>query len=232
MPFPTMFTDSTHLLAGAKARYAASAAAAFAGLALALAMPVVHAHQNHVHPAQHAEGEQAAGKMHIKVPDTVLIDQNGKSLRFRTEAMAGRLVAINFVYTTCTTVCPVQSALFADVQKRLGEGAGKEIALISVTVDPLRDTPARLKAFAADYGAGPGWSFYTGNSQAVDEVLKAFDAYSANFTEHPPAVLVGDPRSGEWVRFFGFPSAAQIVGRVKELQAARQGMPAAQAKAD
>ncbi|MBK5103260.1 MAG: SCO family protein [Burkholderiales bacterium] len=227
-----MFADSTHQLACAKTRYAKSAVAAFAGLALALAMPAVHAHQNHAHPAQQAEADQAAGKVHIKVPDTVLTDQNGKSLRFRTEAMADRLVVINFVYTTCSTVCPVQSALFADVQKRLGERAGRDVALISVTVDPLRDTPARLKEFAAGYGAGPGWSLYTGSSQAVDEVLKAFDAYTANFTEHPPAVLVGDPRSGEWVRFFGFPSTEQILGRLTELQAGRQGARSAQAKAN
>jgi len=231
MTFPTTFADSTPPLAGAKTRYAKGALAVFAGLALALAMPAVRAHQNHVHPAQNAEAAKAAGKVHVKVPDTVLTDQNGKSLRFRTEAMADRLVVINFVYTTCSTVCPVQSALFAEVQKRLGARAGSEVALISVTVDPLRDTPARLKEFAAGYGAGPGWSLYTGSSQAVDEVLKAFDAYSANFTEHPPAVLVGDPRSGEWVRFFGFPSTEQILVRVKELQAARHGVPPAQAKA-
>ncbi|MBE0625321.1 MAG: SCO family protein [Burkholderiales bacterium] len=226
-----MYADPIHPLTAAKARHAKRALAAFAGLALALAMPAVSAHQNHAHPAQHAEAAQAAGKMQIKVPDTVLTDQNGKSLRLRTEAMADRLVVINFVYTSCSTVCPVQSALFADLQQRLGERAGSEVALISVTVDPLRDTPARLKEFAAGYGAGPGWSLYTGSSQAVDEVLKAFDAYTANFTEHPPAVLVGDPRSGAWVRFFGFPSTEQILGRMKELQAARQGLPPAQAKA-
>jgi protein SCO1/2 len=226
-----MFADPTHPLACLKTRYAKSALEVFAGLVLALSAPAVSAHQNHAHPAQHADAARTAGKVHIKVPDTVLTDQNGKSLRFRTEAMADRLVVINFVYTTCSTVCPVQSALFADVQKRLGERAGREVALISVTVDPLRDTPARLKEFAAGYGAGPGWSLYTGSSQAVDEVLKAFDAYTANFTEHPPAVLVGDPRSGEWVRFFGFPSTEQILGRMKELQAARQGVPPAQAKA-
>jgi protein SCO1/2 len=207
--------------------YAKEALAMLSGLALAVSMPAAdaadHAHHDHMQHEQHAAGGNAPGTMHIKTPDTLLTDQNGKTLRLKTDAMADRLVVINFVYTTCTTVCPVQSAIFADLQQRLGKRAGKDVSLISVTVDPLRDTPLRLKEFASRYKAGPGWSFLTGSRQAVDEVLKAFDAYTPNFADHPAAVLVGDPRTGEWVRFFGFPSSEQIMDRMKELQAARQG---------
>jgi protein SCO1/2 len=206
--------------------YAKEALAMLSGLALAVSMPAAdaadHAHHDHMQHEQHAAGSNAPGTMHIKTPDTLLTDQNGKTLRLKTDAMADRLVVINFVYTTCTTVCPVQSAIFSDLQQRLGERAGKDVSLISVTVDPLRDTPLRLKEFASRYKAGPGWSFLTGSRQAVDEVLKAFDAYTPNFADHPAVVLVGDARTGEWMRFFGFPSSEQIMGRIKELQAARQ----------
>lgn len=210
--------------------YARGALAAIAALALAAGMPGAYAaedHSQHLQHGQHGKNEPAPGKVQIKLPDTVLTDQNGKAVRFKADAMADRLVAINFVYTTCTTVCPVQSALFADLQQRLGERSGRDVSLISVSVDPLRDTPLRLKEFAARYKAGPGWSFLTGSRQAVDEVLKAFDVYTPNFADHPAAVLVGDPRSGEWVRYFGFPSTDQIIGRMKELQAGRQGARAA-----
>ena len=193
-------------------------------------MPATRAaedHSQHMQHGQHGKHEPAPGKVQIKLPDTVLTDQNGKAVRFKADVMADRLVAINFVYTTCTTVCPVQSALFADLQQRLGERAGRDVSLISVSVDPLRDTPLRLKEFAARYKAGPGWSFLTGSRQSVDEVLKAFDVYTPNFADHPAAVLVGDPRSGEWVRYFGFPSTDQLISRMKELQAGRQGARAA-----
>ena len=213
-------------------RHRYTALAAVAALALAAIVPTASGADDHSHHKSHGQHEQhgqAPGKLRIRLPDTVLTDHNGKAVRFKADAMADRLVVINFVYTTCTTVCPVQSALFADLQQRLGERSGRDVSLISVSVDPLRDTPLRLKAFATQYKAGPGWSFYTGSRQAVDEVLKAFDVYTPNFADHPAAVLVGDPRSGEWVRFVGFPSTDQLVGRIKELQAGRQGARAVQA---
>lgn len=203
--------------------------AAIAAMALATIAPVASGADDHSHHMKHGQHEQGAGKLHIKLPDTVLTDHNGKTVRLKADAVADRLVVINFVYTTCTTVCPVQSALFADLQQRLGERSGKDVSLISVSVDPLRDTPPRLKEFARRYKAGPGWSFLTGSRQAVDEVLKAFDVYTPNFADHPAAVLVGDPRSGEWVRYFGFPGTDQILGRITELHAASQGVRTARA---
>jgi len=195
--------------------------AALAALSLAAGLPAAGAAEDHSKHRQHGQpgkNEPALGKVQIKLPDTVLTDQNGKSAKLKTEVLADRLAVVNFIYTTCTTVCPVQSALIADLQRRLGERSGKEVSLISVSVDPLRDTPLRLKEFAARYKAGPGWSFLTGSRQAVDEVLKAFDVYTPNFADHPAAVLVGNPRTGEWVRLFGFPSTDQILARMKELQ--------------
>jgi protein SCO1/2 len=200
------------------------ALAAIAALSLAAGVPAASAAEDHSQHMQHGQGGMAQGRLQIKLADTVLTDQNGKSVKFRTEVMADRLAVVNFIYTTCTTVCPVQSALIADLQQRLGERSGRDVALISVSVDPLRDTPLRLKEFAARYRAGPGWSFLTGSRQAVDEVLKAFDVYTPNFADHPAAVLVGNPRTGEWARFLGFPSSDQLLGRLKELQAGSQGV--------
>ena len=215
----------------------------FGTLVFTAAMTAAHA-QEHSHHGQAGAGAQpdhaqhrpagagvrapAAGTVRIKLPDTELTDQHGKAVRFASDAVGGRLVLINFIYTTCTTVCPIQSALFADLQQRLGARAGSEVALISVTVDPLRDTPMRLKQFAAQYKVGPGWRFLSGSKQAVDQVLTAFDVYTPNFADHPAVVLVGDPRSGEWTRFFGFPGSDQIMSKVEQLQAARHAMHTAQ----
>jgi protein SCO1/2 len=198
----------------------------FTALALATALTGARAH-DHSHHGHDDAAAKAPSTVRIKLPDTVLTDQHGRSARFKSQTVADRLVLVTFIYTTCTTVCPPLSALFADLQQRLGERVGSEVSLISITVDPLRDTPLRLKAYAAQYNAGPGWSFLGGSKQAVDEVLTAFDVYTPNFADHPSVVLVGDPRTGEWTRFFGFPGSDQILARVRQLQAAREAAPLA-----
>jgi len=108
-------------------------------------------HSMHMHHQQAANDKP--GAIQLTLPDTVLSDQDGKALRFKSDAIGKQLVAINFIYTTCTTVCPVQSALFSAVQKRLAESGRGDVTLVSVTVDPLRDTPLVLKKFAGRYDA-------------------------------------------------------------------------------
>jgi protein SCO1 len=180
----------------------------------------------HVH-AQH--GAHAAAQplpltphaTELKLADARLIDQHGAARDFRNEVVGKKIVVIDFVYTSCTTVCPVMSALFAQVQVRLGARAGSDVTLVSMSVDPVRDTPARLKEYSARYEAGPGWTWLTGKKQAVDEVLKSLGAYTPNFEDHPALVLVGDGASGKWTRYYGFPDPEQIVAKVGELGSAR-----------
>jgi len=174
--------------------------------------------------AQHrkmAQQESEARQDSIVLPDTVLITQHGEQRRLDSDIVAGRIVIIDFVYTTCTTVCPVLSAILSQVQGQLDGRVGTEILLVSISVDPVRDTPARLKAYADKMRAGDGWVWLTGEKQAVDGVLEQLGAYSPNFEDHPAVVLVGDAASGDWARFLGFPSASQIVAKVNQLSAAR-----------
>lgn len=157
----------------------------------------------------------------VTVSDAALVDQDGATARFRSEVIGDRIVVVDFVYTTCTTVCPVLSSVFARVQERLGERLEGGVRLVSVSLDPVRDTPARIKAYAAKFGAGPHWRWLTGNQQDVEQVLKGLGAYTPNFSAHAPMVLVGDGRAGGWTRFNGFPAEDRIVAKVDELLAAR-----------
>ena len=109
----------------------------------------------------------------------------------------------------------------AQVQDKLGARLGRDVALVTVTVDPVRDTPARMKEYGAKLGSGAGWTWLTGPKPQVDEVLKVFGAYTPNFTEHPALVLVGDAKSGKWLRFYGFPTPEQLMAAVNELTAGR-----------
>jgi protein SCO1/2 len=195
---------------------AAAVAAAFAWSTQAFAHDQHHQHAGHA-PA--TAGPPSA--VQVRYDDTVLVDQHGKKRKLKSEVFGDRLVVIDFAYTTCTTICPVLTALLAKVQQQLGDRVGSEVALVTITVDPARDTPARLKEYAAKYGAGPGWTWLTGPAGTVNETLKGFGAYAVNFEDHPLMVLVGDPQRGEWTRFFGIAEPGAIVARVDELAHAR-----------
>ena len=207
------------------ARRRGAALSALAALVMALVTsPVSAQHQNHDHHSQHAKGAVkpvAAQRATFNLSETPLLDQHGRTLKFKSEALGERIAVIGFVYTTCTTVCPVVSAVMAQVQDKLGARLGRDVALVTVTVDPVRDTPARLKEYGAKLGSGAGWTWLTGPKPQVDEVLKVFGAYTPNFTEHPALVLVGDAKSGKWLRFYGFPTPEQLMAAVNELTAGR-----------
>jgi protein SCO1 len=190
--------------------------------------PAAAQHEHHQH---HATPDTAKApppqRATFNPGDTALVDQDGRKLPFKSQVLGDRIAVLSFAYTSCTTVCPVVSALMAQVQGKLGARQGRDVALVTVTVDPLRDTPARLKAYGAGVGAAAGWTWLTGPKPQVDEVLKVFGAYTADYTQHPALVLVGDAKAGKWLRFYGFPTSEQLLGAVNELSAARTKTPAA-----
>jgi protein SCO1/2 len=207
------------------------------GLALAVSAAEHAGHEHHHHGAAAGDGAdphahhkammnkpaEAEPSADIDLRDRTLVDQDGQEVRFVSDVIGDKIVVMDFVYTTCTTVCPVLSAVFVQLQERLGDQLGQEVALVSVTVDPVRDTPQRLKAYSARYEARDGWVWLTGPKTTVDDVLTGVGAYSVNFEDHPSMVLVGDGSTGQWSRFFGFPSPDRIMEQVNALQAARQG---------
>ena len=163
----------------------------------------------------------AAKTTSVDLREALLLNQDGEQVRFVNDVIGDHIVVMDFVYTTCTTICPILTAVLGQVQSQLGERMGDDVVLVSVSVDPTRDTPQRLKAYAVKHKVGPGWSWLTGPKSVMEDVLTGLGAYSPNYEEHAPMVLVGDGRSGEWSRFFGFPNPKRIMERVDELQAAR-----------
>ena len=177
------------------------------------------------HDGQHAKAALArdggAPLTEVDLPDVELIDRHGRPTNFRADVIGERIVVINFIYTSCSTVCPVSTAIFGQVQQRLGARLGEEVVLVSLSVDPVTDRPPRLSAYARRHNAGPGWIWLTGNKLSVDKLLEGLGAYTPNYRDHPAMVLVGDARTGRWTRFFGFPSPDQIMSKVDGLLAAR-----------
>lgn len=165
----------------------------------------------------------ATADARVEVPDVELIDQDGNTVRLRSLLSGDKAVIADFIFTTCTTVCPVLSGIMARMQDKIGDRLGKDVTMVSVTVDPARDTPGKLKAYARKWKARPGWVWLTGSKDVVDRVLKGMGAYTPSFTDHPPMVLVGDGRTGAWTRFNGFPNQGLILSRVDEITAAGGG---------
>jgi len=178
-------------------------------------------HQGHEHHQQQAAEKKGPSQAQVKYGDTPLVNQDGKKVKLKSDVFGNRIVVMDFAYTTCTTVCPVLTAVLVKVQSELGDKVGKDVQLVTITVDPARDTPGRLKQYASKHGVKSGWTWLTGPVGTVNDVLQGFDAYAPNFEDHPPMVLVGDPVSDNWTRFFGFADPKDIVAKVEELRAAR-----------
>ena len=139
----------------------------------------------------------------LRIPDVSVRDQNGRERRFYSELVQGKVVVMNFIFTTCTTICPPMGAQFAKLQQQLEGRLGKDVFLVSVSVDPVVDTPQRLRAWADLFGRQPGWTLVTGSKPRVDSLLKALRVFTPDKEDHSPIVLVGNDRKGTWLRAYG-----------------------------
>ncbi len=154
------------------------------------------------------------------VPAVRLVRDDGKAVQLSSELDDGKPVVLDFIFTSCTTICPVMSQTFAHLQERLGEGR-ERIHLVSVSIDPEQDTPARLAEYARRFHAGDEWHFYTGTVEASVAVQRAFNAYGGDKMRHTPLTLVRTAPGRPWVRIDGFASPEELARELKEPVAAR-----------
>ncbi len=198
-----------------------------------------HKHGAEVEPADSA-GESAAschkdpaastgeavvrGAGSLQIPNYAVLDQDGQAVRFYEDLIRGKVVAINFVFTTCTTVCPPMGATFSRLQKLLVEEGREDVALISVSIDPAVDTPARMKRWGQNFKAGQGWTLVTGSKPQIDRLLKGLGVFTVDKTEHSPITLLGNDRTGQWKRTNGLAAPSKII---QELDALTQGVESA-----
>lgn len=162
----------------------------------------------------------------VKLLDLELIDQDGKKIRFKSEVLADRVAAVVPFYTTCTTAYPILIFIFSRLQEMLGDRLGKDVVLISVSVDPKTDIPVRLKAFALRQKARPGWLFLSGEMNALSKVLGGIGVQyivgqSVDEHQHVPLTLVGD-MDGKWRRFYGYPPPEVLMDQINKFLAARE----------
>lgn len=140
-------------------------------------------------------------------PNALLLDQDSRPVRFYDDLVRGdHVVAVSFVFAQCADICPSTVANLARVQPLLGDRLGREVRFASISIDPTRDTPAILKAYAARFGVRPGWQFLTGRSRDVERIrrkLGVFErdrALDADKTQHTGMLVYGNEARGRWSR--------------------------------
>jgi protein SCO1 len=170
-------------------------------------------HAQHRHMMQ-APPSVFRSTMNYVVPETQLVRADGARVNFASELDDGRPVLLDFIYTTCTTICPVMSQTFAEVQRRLGPDAVK-IKMVSVSIDPEEDTPERMTEYAKRFHAGAQWSFYTGTIEASVATQRAFDIYRGDKMSHAPVTLFRGAPGQPWVRLEGFATPDLVLGEIR-----------------
>ena len=147
----------------------------------------------------------------VAIPDVVVLDQNSQKVRFYSDLVKGKIVAVNFIFTTCTTICSPMTANIARVQKKLLARGEKNVHFISVSVDPEGDTPEKLKSYAAMFHAQPGWTFVTGTRAQLEPVWRAFGVPMGAREDHTATVVIGNEARHEWTYGSGLTSADKLV---------------------
>jgi len=151
--------------------------------------------------------------------DVELTNQYGKPMRLYSDLLAGKIVVINSFFTTCVGACPIMAGTFKQIQAELGDRVGKDVVLISVTVDPETDTPARLRDYAKSMAAKPGWYFVTGKKENVALALQKLGMSTATKEDHTVIMIVGNEPKGVWKKAFGLAGADEVVKMVREVVA-------------
>ena len=165
-----------------------------------------HAHHRHM-----MESKTYSRSEHdYQLPDVELVNMAAENTSLLDEVNSGKPVMVNFIFTTCTTICPLMSATFSQVQSELG-AESDALRMISFSIDPDQDTPERLREYAGRFKAGPQWQFLTGSLENSVAVQKAFEVYRGNKMNHEPTTLMKAADSDTWVRIDGLARAADIV---------------------
>jgi len=157
------------------------------------------------------QSAQNRSPAHTYFSDVALLDQNGKHQRLYSDLLQGKIVVVNSFFATCKDSCPVLTQNFARIQERLGDRIGKDIYLLSLTVDPETDTPERLKAYAQQMKARTGWFFLTGTKENVNYALSKFGLYTEEKRNHLTMLLIGNEPTGLWKKTQGTASAADLI---------------------
>ncbi len=170
-------------------------------------------HAHHMHPDPNAAVKRSM--MDVTVAATPMVKQDGSKTTLAKELDGKKPTILAFIYTSCTTVCPVTSQILSKTQDLLGADL-KKVRILSVSIDPEYDTPERLLAYSKNFGAQAQWQHYSGTLANSVAIQKAFGAYRGDKMNHVPLMFINGGDKKNWVQLEGFPSAEQVIKEMRE----------------
>jgi protein SCO1 len=178
-----------------------------------------HEH-NHANADEHKAPVDAEQVRTHRIPDVALTDQDGHQVHFMSDVLQKRTALISFIYTSCKTTCPLVGATVAKVAEQI-EHDVPNAAIVSISVDPEYDTPARLSAWRHEYGEIPQWTLLTGSKREIERLLRSLGAYSPSLEDHADVLLIGSGREGRWTRMTSLAAWDKVAAAVRAAAAAR-----------
>lgn len=164
----------------------------------------------------HAAAKYQRTVENYQIPDVTLTNQDGEDVKLTDLVNQNQPVLIDFIYATCTTICPVLSAGYSHLQRKLGDHS-ETVKLLSFSIDPEHDRPQVLTEYLQRYQAKPGWDFLTGSRKDIETVMHAFDAYVSNKMSHYPLTLIKVPGKEQWVRLYGLVGTKALTREIEQL---------------
>lgn len=174
-----------------------------------------HAMEDHSHHQHHPISKDYHKlKKKIAIPSFTFLNQKGKIVSSEAVFNSSKPTFVQFIFTSCPTICPVMSTHFASFQEKVGE----EVQFVSISIDPTYDTPQKLLDYSKNFNSKNNWTFLTGNDKEIIALQRAFDSYYGNKMYHQPSTFLKLPNQEEWVVYEGFIDGPQLFAEFKEKQ--------------
>ena len=154
-------------------------------------------------------------------PNVPLVTQDKKTVRFYDDLIKGKVLIIQFMFTNCEQFCLTVTPNLVRVQTELQKRGARGVTMISITVDPVHDTPGVLKEYASKFHVQPGWQFLTGQKSDIDQIRRGLGVYDPDDKkiEHMNVLTIGKESSGQWLAIEGLAKPDDIVQTVLSLTA-------------
>jgi protein SCO1/2 len=158
-----------------------------------------------------------------QIPNPVVHTHDGRKVRFYDDLIRDKVVAINMTYLSCSGICPAATGNLLRVQRLLGDRAGRDVHMYSITLTPELDTPRALRAHVERLGIGPGWTFLTGDPDDIESLRFSLGFYDPNpvvdadRTQHAGTIRVGDAARDRWAMAAGLAAPEQILATINHL---------------
>jgi len=152
---------------------------------------------------------------HRYFTDLVLVDHDGRPQRLYSDLLRDKVVVVSSFFTSCTDSCPIIMGKLTRIQDAFGDRLGRDVHMLSLTVDPATDTPTRMKEYATRLGTRPGWYLLSGEPVNVRLALRKLGQAAKTKEAHLNILIIGNERTGLWKKAMALAAPDELVRLVQ-----------------